>query len=109
MRSDGTGNVSPLTISETPPRQRPYSFSPDGKWLVFSTNSAGTQEDLWALPLEDAQSEHPKAGKPLALLNTRFNETAPMISPDGKWMAYQSDETTTDQVYVRSFPGPGKI
>jgi len=47
-----------------------------------------------------------KAGKPTVFLNTRFNESEAMFSPDGRWIAYMSNETGRSEVYVRAFPGP---
>jgi serine/threonine-protein kinase len=87
--------------------ERPYSLSSDGAWLAFQRDGARTRADVWALPLQHADTDRPDAGKPIPILQTEFNEQAPMISPDGKWLAYQSDETGTDQIYVRPFPGPG--
>ena len=61
----------------------------------------GTQRDLWMLP---------QGGEPTPLLATEFNERAPRLSPDGRWLAYVSDQAGEDRVYVRSFPdGAGVI
>jgi len=46
-------------------------------------------------------------GKPMPFLNTQFRERLSQFSPDSKWIAYTSDETKTDQVYVQSYPGSG--
>jgi serine/threonine-protein kinase len=105
MRADGAGEVVRLTESKNP--QIPYSFSPDGKRLVFSEVRPQTSYDLWTLPLEGAESDRPKPGKPEPFLVTPFVEQTPMISPDGKWLAYVSDESGNSEVYVRPFPGPG--
>jgi serine/threonine protein kinase len=110
MRADGTGDVWPLITNSsgnTYDFQQPYSFSPDGKWLVFLATKSAKKGDLWALPFEEAQSDRPKVGKPFALVKTNFLADAPTISPDGHWLAYHSNETTADQVYVQSFPEPG--
>ncbi len=48
-----------------------------------------------------------KPGTPFVFLNGPFAERAPMFSPDGRWLAYQSTESGRDEVYVRPFPGPG--
>jgi hypothetical protein len=62
----------------------------------------GYDGDVWALPLHGER-------KPIPLLHTRFIETHAQISPDGKWFAYQSDETGRFEIYVQSFPpGAGK-
>jgi len=57
--------------------------------------------------LEDVESDHPKPGKPEPFLQAPGMQRFPMISPDGRWLAYQSDESGSDEVYVRRFPGPG--
>src|SRR5262249_4706537 len=75
----------------------PMSWSPDGKLLVFWINDPKTRGDIWTVPV---QGDH----KPVPLLQTAANESLAQVSPDGKWMAYQSDETGTNQVYVRPFP-----
>jgi Tol biopolymer transport system component len=104
-RADGAGEAVRLTESKS--RQNPMSFSPDGKRLAFQEESSQTQWDLWTLPLEEVESDHPKPGKPEPFLVTQYNEGHPMISPDGRWLAYGSDESGSDEVYVRRFPEAG--
>jgi serine/threonine-protein kinase len=105
MRTDGSGDVVRLTNSKN--SQYTFSFSPDGTRLAFTELDAKTNWDLWTLPLEDVASGHPKAGKPEPFLQTRFSERWPMISPDGRWLAYGSNESGRYEVYVRRFPNPG--
>jgi dipeptidyl aminopeptidase/acylaminoacyl peptidase len=76
----------------------PRDFSPDGKYLVFSLGS--TPYDLWTLDLESGDPPRP-------YLDADWNENRAQVSPDGRWLAYSSNETGTDQIYVRSFPEPG--
>jgi serine/threonine-protein kinase len=83
------------------------SFSPDGKRLAFVELDSHTNVDLWTLPLEGAESDHPKVGRPEPFLVTPSNEMKPMISPDGRWLAYCSDESGRYEIYVRHFPEPG--
>jgi hypothetical protein len=59
------------------------------------------------LPLEGDETSGWKPGKPTVFLSTPFNETEPIFSPDGRWIAYQSQESGRFEVYVRPFPGPG--
>jgi serine/threonine-protein kinase len=59
------------------------------------------------LPMEGGEGAGWKPGKPFAFLNSPNNETTPMFSPDGRWIAYVSDESGRLEVYVRPFPGPG--
>ena len=75
-------------------------WSPDGKLLVYVQN--GQAADVWAVPVAGDK-------KPFALLQSPANENFPQVSPDGKWLAYVSNETSRNEVYVKSFPeGPGK-
>ena len=109
MRSDGSGKPALLTKSEQ--LQIPGSFSPDGQRLAFmyvpvgSEGSNGT--DLWTVPVESNGSEM-KAGSPEPFLQTPFNEYHPQFSPDGRWLAYSSNESGSLQVYVRAFPETGE-
>jgi len=105
MRADGAGEAVRLTEGKN--SQYAFSFSPDGKRLVFAEIDPHTNVDLWTLPLEGAESDYPRVGKPEPLLVTPFNEMTPMISPDGHWLAYCSDESGRNEIYVRPFPGPG--
>ena len=68
IRSDGAGEPQQLLESKTD--LRPYSFSPDGKRLAFAESRAETGYDLWTLPLDLSDPEHPKAGKPELFLRT---------------------------------------
>ena len=103
-RSDGSGKPQSLTQSKN--SQVPWSFSPDGKRLAFFESGPGTGFDLWTVPLEsDGAGLRP--GKPEVFLQTPADERYPSFSPDGRWIAYSSDESGTRQVYVRAFPDKG--
>ena len=104
IRSDGSGKPQPLTQSKN--LQFPWSFTPDGKRMAFSEQDSKTARDLWTVPLE-GDSAGLRAGKPEVFLQTPANERYPSFSPDGRWMAYSSDESGTFQVYVRAFPDKG--
>ena len=71
----------------------------DGKYLVYQSSNAKTGEDLWVVPAA--------GGTPTPYLRTEFNEIQSRVSPDGRWVAYASDESGTWEVYVQSFPTPG--
>jgi serine/threonine protein kinase/Tol biopolymer transport system component len=102
-RSDGAGKPQPLTQSKNV--QLPWSFTPDGKRLAFMEQGTGTFH-LWTVSLEsDSAGLH--AGKPEVFLQTQADERYPSFSPDGRWIAYRSDESGTNQVYVRAFPDKG--
>src|SRR5262249_31218819 len=96
--ADGSGPEERLTTSDH--LQGPQSFSPDGKLLAFFDMDPSTGYDLWILPLEGDR-------KPFVFLKTPFNEHQASVSPDGKWIAYTSNESGRDEVYVASYPGPG--
>ena len=106
IRADGSGDAQRLLESKDP-ITLPYSFSPDGQRLAYSERSPETGYDLWTLPLDTSDPDHPKPGKPELFLKTSFNQLFPAFSPDGHWMAYASDKSGRFEVYVRRFPGPG--
>ena len=80
----------------------PSSASADGRFLIYFTGNAltPTGNDLWALPLTGDP-------KPKVFVQTEFNETYAVFSPDGRWVAYTSGESGHSEVYVASFPGLG--
>ena len=107
IRSDGSGEAKCLMESKT---ASPYSFSPDGRRLVIHQTGDGGTEDIFTVPVEiDAGPGGPglRFGKPELFLGTPFMEFYAAFSPDGRWLAYQSNESGTYEVYVRPFPVPG--
>jgi len=105
--ADGTGAEERLTTGENP--QQPDSWSPDGQLLVFVDSSPAGDNDIWLFRLGDPSAGSGQAGqgrKREPLLQTRFNETRARFSPDGRWIAYQSNESGRNEIYVRPFPGP---
>jgi len=101
IRSDGSGE--PRQILAALNSATPYSFSPDGRLAGHASNPE-TGYDIWTATLDTSDPDHPKAGKPEPFLATRANEMVPVFSPDGRWIAYRSNETGTNEVYVRPFP-----
>jgi eukaryotic-like serine/threonine-protein kinase len=100
--SSGSGTEQLLWESEAP--KAPMSWSADGKRIVYWVRDAQTRSDLWVLTLEEGGK-----AKAEPLIATPANETHGQISPDGKWIAYTSDETGRNEVWVQPFPsGSGR-
>ena len=92
--TDGTGKTEQLTRHG--PGDYPRAISPDGKGLVFEGYAPNA--GLWLMPLDPI-------GQPHALIaNPKFGVYHGRISPDGHWIAYDSDETDRNEVFVRPFP-----
>jgi predicted Ser/Thr protein kinase len=102
IRSDRPGESQNLL--EAGANRAPWSFSPDGHWLAYRETSPETGQDLWTLPLDLTDPDHPKPGKPELFLRTTAEENLPVFSPDGRWIAYRSDESGRIEIYVRPFP-----
>jgi Tol biopolymer transport system component/predicted Ser/Thr protein kinase len=103
-RADGGGQPQPLTHSKG--TQFPTSFSPDGKRLAFFQFEQQGGPYLWTVPVEH-DGEALKAGNPEVFLRTAAVARDPSFSPDGRWLAYASNESGVFQVYVRAFPNKG--
>jgi serine/threonine-protein kinase len=97
MRADGAGQ--PETVAATPLDEVPGSMLSDGT-LVFTRAHPETGFDLWVLPPDDSVEPRP-------FRQTPFSERTPAFSPDGRWVAYTSDESRRNEVYVEPYPGPG--
>jgi len=76
----------------------PSSWSPDGRFLLY--DRVGLNADMWLLPLSGER-------KPFPFLRTPANEFDGHFSPDGRWIAYRSDESGRSEVYVAPFSGAG--
>ncbi len=92
---DGAAADEQLGSSTQP--TRPVAISPDGTRLVLESSTPSAGYDLLALLLNGTQQMVP-------LLETPFDERNAAISPDGRWMAYDSNESGQSQIYVRPFP-----
>jgi Tol biopolymer transport system component len=71
----------------------PYSFFSDGRRLAYTELDTDGGSDLWTLALDLSDPDHPKPGTPEPFLRTSSNELDPAVSPDGEWIACQSDES----------------
>jgi len=96
---NGPPGSEELLLSSSAPKF-PMDWSRDGRFLLYDTADPKGSVDIWALPLDGAR-------KPFEVVKTEFNERMGQFSPDGKWLAYQSDKTGRFEIYVRPFPGPG--
>lgn len=92
-------NVKPLTAG---PFDVPSSWTPDGKELVFTrgVSALGGNTDIYAVSIDAPD-------KPRPVIATAADERFPELSPDGKWLAYVSDEAEGSALYVQPYPGPG--
>ena len=88
----------------------PRGWSPDGSSLLYVSigTNTNTGDDLWVLPITAADDETKPA--PTPYLRTEFNERDGQFSPDGRWVAYMSDESGHFEIYAAPFPrATGKI
>jgi serine/threonine-protein kinase len=92
--ADGSGGIDRLT--DSPNAQNPSDFAPDGT-LLFTERSSTTGSDVMALPMNAARQVVP-------LVQTPFDERNGVVSPDGRWLAYDANDTGTFEIYVRPFP-----
>lgn len=97
--------ASEQVLLESDENKAPTDWSSDGKYIVY--NVAGTSNDIWILPMGSNGQRSDKP--PFPFLATEFNEFGARFSPDGRWIAYTSNESGQLEVYLRSFPGPGGV
>ena len=95
--ADGSGTAERLTTSDY--SQSPNSLSADGQLLAFHEANPETGRDIWVLELKDRKAR--------SFLKTPYEEFSSRFSPDGRWLAYTSDESGRREVYVQPYPGPG--
>jgi Tol biopolymer transport system component len=105
QRADGGGKPDRLT--ESAHQQIPVSWHPSGEFLAFEEITPKTSVDIMILPVtgDEVSGWKPKTAYPLA--NTPAIEAGPEFSPDGRWLAYVSNESGRGEIYVQPFPGPG--
>jgi serine/threonine-protein kinase len=98
--ADGSGSEEPVLVDDSD-KTFP-SISHDGRYLAYQRRATGsaTGDDIWVLPLVGDR-------KPFALVQSPFMDATPVVSPDGKWLAYSSDESHRREIYITPFPGGG--
>ena len=94
----GAGEEKLLLHTDDP--KNAGSWTSDGKYIAYVTRNPKTQIDVWALPTFGDR-------KPIAIAVSPFSETTPMFSPDARHIAYVSNESGRDEIYVQTFPEPG--
>jgi serine/threonine-protein kinase len=102
QRADGSGDATRLTTS--PNAQVPGSWHPKGRFLAYQETRAQTGTDLLILPIDGDEASGWKPGTPTVFLSGPSGELQPRFSPDGRWLAYESNESGASEIYVRPFP-----
>jgi Tol biopolymer transport system component len=106
--TNGTYDLYQKAVSEgaeqvlltTPDSKTPTDVSADGRFVLYTSLSQRTDQDLWVLPIKPVQS-------PFPVVQTEFQERQGQFSPDMKWIAFQSNESGRFEIYAQPFPGPG--
>ncbi len=80
----------------------PADWSPDGRFIIFLRSGLKTRMDMYTLSITGQRKES-------LLLNSAADDRDPQLSPDGKWLAYASDDTGIYEIYVQSFSADGKL
>ena len=93
--ADGAGAVERLT--ESPDTQYPTGITPDGRRLIFTEQSPTTDDDVMAIELDATRRVTP-------LVQSSFNDRNGTVSPDGRWLAYEANDSGRFEIYVRPFP-----
>jgi Tol biopolymer transport system component len=105
--ADGTGEIESLTAN-TGNAEFANSWTPDGKTILYSimyTRDQGPTRPLLSSDIWLFRTERDAPARPW--FESPFREAGAALSPDGKWVAYVSDESGSPEIYVRPFPGPG--
>jgi len=101
-RADGTGDAEVVLAPGAMQFPAPTSWSPDGRLVMFQPDGGRGRSDLYVVDVDGK-------GKPEPVVKTQYDESGGVFSPDGRWVAYTSDETGRREVFVTSFPpGGGK-
>jgi Tol biopolymer transport system component len=98
-------------IDPAAPARTPSDWSHDGRFVIYTENNPKTRADIWYAPVESGPAGSGKLNEKAAvkLLGTDAVESQGQLSPDGKWLAYFSDESGNGQVYIRPFPTGSQV
>ena len=96
-----SGSGSDVEIPTNRGTNYAFSWSPDGRFIATVSVAPTTAGDIWVLPVDN-----PAQGRPF--VQTPLSEGAPTFSPDGRWIAYASEQSGRSEIYMRPFPGPGE-
>ena len=88
------------TLIQDPSNKAPSSWSRDGRFLLYSSRVFGSDSNLWVIPLTGGAT-------PIPYMQTTFNEMGARFSPDGRWVAFSSDESGRPEIYIAPFPETG--
>jgi Tol biopolymer transport system component len=97
---EGGGAAEPLVVSDVL-FKNPNQWTPDGTYVTFEQPDPSTAWDIWRVPLAGDR-------KPEPVVKTAANEHGGWVSPDGRWLAYSSNESGRDELYVQSYPVAGQ-
>jgi len=97
--ADGSGDAVELLPPNYP--RWPTSWSSDGRVLAYHEQAPATGYDIWTLDMNPV-------GRPLPFLKTRFDEGRAAFSPDGRWIAFETNDSGRWEIFVKAYPGPGR-
>jgi serine/threonine protein kinase len=99
-KSIAGGEKEEQLLLGTPQNKYPTDWSPDGRFVLYRNTDTKTGQDLWAMPLDGDR-------KPFPVVQTTFDDRDGQFSPDGRWIAYESNESGRSEIYVQMFPHSG--
>src|SRR5205085_7912684 len=89
---------TPTLVLKNPQNKKPMDTTPDGRYLIYQEHDGKVKWHIWALDLQQPES------KPFPVTWSAFNEGEAKVSPDGHWIAYDSEESGIMQAYIKPFP-----
>jgi Tol biopolymer transport system component len=98
MRSDGT--TPPELLFTAPGDKFPTDWTPDGKAIIYSVAHAGKADEIWMMPMSGDHT-------PVPLVRSDYGARGGRLSPDGRWLAFEAEETGQPEIYVQGFPVAG--